>query len=178
MRKGLLRWAGRSARDVVDAPLLRKAVATASIARPGQTLRAMKAAFRTGKAGALVRLAKDVGRVGEKAGTRGAFDVLKIAESPKDVARAARLAGAKGGQTRAILKMLGRGALLLATGAFDLAFWVFGALLTLFGFLASIKSTSERLTSAWLRRRKAKRLKLSRGSASLRGRASPPGQIV
>ena len=176
--KGLLRWAGRSARDVVDAPLLRKAVATASIARPGQTLRAMKAAFRTGKAGALVRLAKDVGRVGEKAGTRGAFDVLKIAESPKDVARAARLAGAKGGQTRAILKMLGRGALLLATGAFDLAFWVFGALLTLFGFLASIKSTSERLTSAWLRRRKAKRLKLSRGSASLRSRASPPGQIA
>jgi len=71
-----------------------------------------------------------------------------------------------------------RGALLLATGAFDLAFWVFGALLTLFGFLASIKSTSERLTSAWLRRRKAKRLKLSRGSASLRSRASPPGQIA
>ena len=37
----------------------------------------------------------------------------------------------KGGQTRAILKVLGRGALLLAAGAFDLTLWVFGALLAL-----------------------------------------------
>ena len=52
----------------------------------------------------------------------------------------------KGGQTRAILKVLGRGALLLAAGAFNLALWVFGALLTLFGLLSSIKATTERLT--------------------------------
>jgi len=44
------------------------------------------------------------------------------------------LAEAKGSQTRAILKLLGRGALLLAAGAFDLTLWVFGALLVLFGF--------------------------------------------
>ena len=81
-----------------------------------QTISAIKAAFRAEKAGALVRLAKDVGRVGEKAGTRGALDTLRIAQGPKDVARAARLAESKGGQTRAILKVLGRGALLLAAG--------------------------------------------------------------
>ncbi len=109
---------------------------------------AIKAAFRAEKAGALVRLAKDVGRVGEKAGMRGALDTLKIAEGPKDVARAARLAEAKGGQTRAILKLLGRGALLLAAGAFNLTLWVFGALLALFGLLSSIKATTERLTMA------------------------------
>ena len=116
---------------------------------------------------ALVRLAKDVGRVGEKAGMRGALDTLQIAEGPKDVARAARLAESKGGQTRAILKMLGRGALLLAAGAFNLTLWVFGALLALFGFLSSIKATTERLTQSWLHRKKARRLRKQMAAAAL-----------
>lgn len=154
---GLTEWAGRSARGVVDAPMLQKAVADASLARPGQTISAMKAAFKAEKAGALVRLAKDVGRVGEKAGTKGALDVLRIADGPKDVARAARLAESKGSQTRAIVKILGRGALLLTAGAFNLAWWVFAALLALFGFITSIKATTERLTLAWIQRSKLKR---------------------
>jgi hypothetical protein len=154
---GLTEWAGRSARGVVDAPMLQKAVADASLAHPGQTITAMKAAFKAEKAGALVRLAKDVGRVGEKAGTKGALDVLRIAEGPKDVARAARLAESKGSQTRAIIKILGRGALLLTAGAFNLAWWVFAALLALFGFITSIKATTERLTLAWIQRSKLKR---------------------
>jgi hypothetical protein len=157
--EGLTKWAGRSAREMVDAPMLQHAVATGSVLRPGQTLSAIKAAFRTEKAGGLVRLAKDVGRVGEKAGAKGALDTLRIAEGPKDVARAARLAESKGSQTRAIIKLLGRGALLLAAGAFDLALWVFWALLALLGFLATIKATSERLTMAWLQRKKARRLR-------------------
>src|SRR6185295_18406288 len=157
--EGLTQWAGRSARGVIDAPMLQQAVATGSVLRPGATISAIKAAFRAEKAGGLVRLAKDVGRVGEKAGTRGALDTLRIAEGPKDVARAAKLAESKGGQTRAILKLLGRGALLLAAGAFNLSLWVFGALLTLFGFLSSIKATTERATMAWLQRKKARRLK-------------------
>ncbi len=157
--EGLTRWAGRSAREVVDAPMLQNAVATGSVLRPGETIGAIKAAFRAEKAGGLVRLAKDVGRVGEKAGTKGALDTLRIAEGPKDVARAARLAEAKGGQTRAILKLLGRGALLLAAGAFNLTLWVFWALLALFGFVSSIKATTERLTMSYLQRKKAKRLR-------------------
>ncbi|HKS20711.1 MAG TPA: hypothetical protein VJS63_16025 [Bradyrhizobium sp.] len=165
--EGLTKWAGRSAREVVDAPLLQQAVATGSVMRPGRTVTAIKAAFRAEKAGALVRLAKDVGRVGEKAGTRGALDALRIAEGPKDVARAARLAESRGGQTRAILKLLGRGALLLAAGAFNLSLWLFGALLTLFGFLSSIKATTERLTYAWLRRTKARRLRRQVAAAAL-----------
>lgn len=164
--EGLTEWAGRSAREVVDTPMLQQAVASGSVMRPGETASAIKAAFRVEKAGALVRLAKDVGRVGEKAGMRGAFDTLKIAEGPKDVARAARLAEAKGGQTRAILKILGRGALLLAAGAFNLSMWVFGALFALFGFLSSIKATTERATEAWLRRKKARRLKKQLAAAS------------
>lgn len=164
--EGLTQWAGRSARGMVDGPMLQQAVATGSVLRPGQTVTAIKAAFRAEKAGALVRLAKDVGRVGEKAGTRGALDTLRIAEGPKDVARAARLAESSGGQTRAILKLLGRGALLLAAGAFNLTLWVLGALLALFGFLSSIKATTERLTLSYLQHKKARRLRKQMAAAS------------
>jgi hypothetical protein len=164
--EGLAAWAGRSARDVVDTPVLQRAVASGSVMRPGETMSAIKAAFRAEKAGGLVRLAKDVGRVTEKAGTRGALDTLKIAEGPKDVARAVRLAEAKGGQTRAIIKILGRGALLLATGAFNLTLWMFSALLALFGFLSSIKATTERATQAWLDRKKTRRLRKQMAAAA------------
>jgi hypothetical protein len=155
--EGLTEWAGRSARGMVDTPMLQNAVASGSVLRPGQTASAIKAAFHAEKAGALVRLAKDVGRVSEKAGARGALDTLRIAEGPQDVARAARLAESQGGRTRAILKMLGRGGLLLAAGAFDLSLWVFGALLALFGLLSSIKATTERATQSWLDHKKARR---------------------
>jgi hypothetical protein len=165
--QGLTEWAGRSARDMIDAPVLENAVATGSVMRPGQTMSAIRAAFHAEKAGGLVRLAKDVGRVAEKAGTRGALDTLKIAEGPKDVARAAQLAESRGGQTRAILKVLGRGALLLAAGAFNLTLWVFGALLALFGFLSSIKATTERLTQSWLLRKKARQLKRRLAAAAV-----------
>src|ERR1700730_17088215 len=93
--EGLTRWASRSAREVVDAPMLQHAVASGSVMRPGGAMTAIRAAVRAEKAGGLVRLAKDVGRVSEKAGTRGALETLKIAEGPKDVARAARLAESK-----------------------------------------------------------------------------------
>lgn len=155
--EGLAAWAGRSAREVVDGPMLQNAVAKGSVFRPGETMSAIKAAFRVEKAGALVRLGKDVTRVAEKTGTRGAMDSLRIAEGPKDVARAARLAEAQGSKTRAIMKLLGRGALLLIGGAFDLTLWLFGAALTLFGLLSSIKATTERITQAWCDRRRARR---------------------
>ncbi|MGJ4954528.1 hypothetical protein ACQR1H_02710 [Bradyrhizobium sp. HKCCYLRH2015] len=164
--EGLAAWAGRSARDVVDAPLLQQAVASGSVLRPGQTATAIRAAFRAEKAGALVRLAKDVGRITEKAGTRGALDSLKLAEGPKDIARAARLAEAKGGQTRAILKLLGRGALLLTAGAFNLALWLFGALMTLLSFVASLKAMTERATQAWLDRSRRRRLRRMQAASS------------
>jgi hypothetical protein len=157
--EGLTEWAGRSAREVVDTSVLQNAVASGSIARPVQTVSAITAAFRAEKAGALVRLGKDVGRVSEKAGTRGALDTLKLAEGPEDVSRAARLAEASGGKTRALLKLFGRGALLLAAGAFDLSLWLFGAVFALFSLLVSIKATTERLTQSWLDHGKRRRLR-------------------
>jgi hypothetical protein len=164
--EGLTEWAGRSARGMVDAPMLQNAVVSGSVMRPGETVSAIRAAFHAEKAGALVRLAKDVGRLSERAGIRAAQDTLKIAENPKDVARAARLAESRGGQTRAILKVLGRGALLLAAGAFNLTLWLFSALLALFGLLSSIKATTERMTQSWLDRKKARRLRKQMAAAA------------
>src|SRR6202166_2073279 len=172
---GLAQWAGRSAREVVNTAMLQEAGASGSVLRPGATMTAIRAAFRAEKAGALVRLAKDVGRVGEKAGIRAAQDTLKIAENPKDVARAARLAESSGGQPRAILKLLGRSVLLLAAGAFDLTLWVFSALLALFGLLSSIKATTERLTQSWLLRKKARRLRKQLAAAALPSEPSLAG---
>ena len=157
--EGLTEWAGRSARDMVDAPMLEDAVVYGATTSPGQTVSAIRAAFNAEKAGALVRMAKDVGRISEKAGARGALDTLKIAEGPEDVARAARLAESSGGRTRAILKLFGRGALLLTAGAFDLSLWVFGALFALLSLLASIKATTERLTQLWIDHGKRRRLR-------------------
>jgi hypothetical protein len=127
-----------------------------------------------------VRLAKDIGRIGQKVGTRGAMDTLKIAEGPKDVARAVRLAEAKGGQTRGILKLLGRGALLLTVGAFNLTWWVFGAVLALIGFVVSIKTGTERLTQAVLDRSKARRVRklLAAAKAEERRQALLPRGLV
>jgi hypothetical protein len=139
------------------------------VLRPGDSVSAISAAFRAEKAGALVRLAKDVGRITEKAGTRGALDTLRISEGPKDVARAARLAEAKGGQTRAIIKVLGRGALLLAASAFELAMWLFWAALALFGLLSSIKATTERATQRWLDYRRARRLRAQMAAVAVAG---------
>jgi len=69
-------------------------------------------------------------------------------------------------QTRAIIKMFGRGALLLAAGAFDLTLWLFGALLALFGLLSSIKATTERMTQSWLDRKKRRRLQKQMAAAA------------
>ena len=42
--EGLTQWAGRSAREVVDTPVLHQAVMTGSVLRPGETVSAIRAA--------------------------------------------------------------------------------------------------------------------------------------
>ena len=71
-----------------------------------------------------------------------------------------------GGKTRAVMKLLGRGALLLVVGAFDLAMWLFGAVVVLFGVLSSIKATTERITQSWLDYGKSRRQRQARLAAA------------
>ena len=150
-------------------------VGAATPARVGLTL--VKAARRTGRlnpvlavriareavkveeAGGLVELVGNVGRVETKAGTQAALDSLKVAEGPQDVSRLARLAAAKGTKTRAIVKLLGRAAIVLTASALDLAMWLFWAAFMLLGFASSCKAATERMTLRYVRWRKARRMR-------------------
>lgn len=149
-------WIGRSLREVVDFSALKRA--GAAIASPSTALREARTVVKAEKAGGLMKLAGDVGTVQAKAGTQAALDALKIAEGPRDMARLAKLAEKKGGKTRAVLKTLGRGAILLSLATFNLASWMFGALLALFGLVCSMKSATERMTQRVIDRGKARRL--------------------
>jgi hypothetical protein len=95
--------------------------------------------------------------VQSKAGTKAALDGLKVAETPREMSRLAQLAEKAGGKTRAILKVAGRGAIMLTFAAFDLAVWIAGALLTVFGLVTSLKSTTERVTQRMIDRGKRRR---------------------
>ena len=159
---------GRSLRAVVDWPKLRTAFAGVSITEPALAIRAAREAVKVEKAGGLMRLVRDVGRVQSKAGTKAALDGLKIAETPREVSRVARLAEKVGGKTRAILKVAGRGAIMLTFAAIDLALWIAGALLTVFGLVTSLKSTTERVTQRMIDRGKRRRL-----ARALNGAADP-----
>lgn len=173
LSSGLSDWAGRSARGIVDAPTLQKAVATGSFANPVQTVSAVKAAFKAERAAALVRVAKDVGRVGDKAGVRGALDTLRVAQGPKDLSRAVKLAEAKGGQTRALVKLFGRGALVLAAGAFQLFMWLAWAFGLMVTALIAIKKMADNMGHAWHRRAVARKVRVALREAAVVPLASP-----
>jgi hypothetical protein len=128
---------------------------------PALAVRAAREAVKVEGAGGLVELAENTGRIESKAGAQAALDGLAIAEEPKDVSRLARLSAAKGGKTRAIVKLLGRGAIILSASALDLTLWIFWAALALFGFCSSCKAMVEGITLRHLQRRK---LSLARAS--------------
>ncbi len=136
---------------------------------PVLAVRAAREAVKVEGAGGLVELAENTGRVESKAGTQAALDSLAIAEEPQDMSRLARLSAAKGGKTRAIVKLLGRGAIVLAASALELSMWIFWAAFALVGFCSSCKATVERLTLAHLQRRKLwlARAKLARAEFAM-----------
>ena len=148
---------GRMMRGVVDWAALKKAIAGVSVAEPALAIRAARDAVKVERAGKLVDLARDVSKVEAKAGTQAALDGLKLAETPAEMSRVAKLAEKAGGKTRAILKVGGRTAIMLGAAVFNMASWVFGALFAVLGFIASLKRGTERLTEQWLHRRKARR---------------------
>jgi len=149
----LSQWIGRSLRNVIDW----SALSRASITEPALAVRTAREAVKVEEAGGLVDLVADVGRIETQAGAQAALESLKVAEGPRDMSRLARLAAAKGGKTRAIIKLLGRAAIVLTATAFDLALWLFGLAFMLLGFCSSCKTAVERMTLRHLHRRKARR---------------------
>lgn len=148
---------GRMLRGVVDWAQFKKAIAGVSVAQPALAIRAARDAVKVRRARGLVDLAGDVGRVQAKAGTRAALDGLKIAESPREMARVAKLAEKQGGRTRAILKVLGRGAIVLPLFFMQSVTSILGAVFTALAFVAALKSATERTTMRVLHRRKQRR---------------------
>jgi hypothetical protein len=73
------------------------------------------------------------------------------------MSRVATLAEKEGSKTRAIMKVVGRGAIALTFAMFDLGIWVLGALLTVFFFVSSLKSATERATQRFIDYRKRRR---------------------
>jgi hypothetical protein len=126
-------------------------------ASPVLAVRAARDAVKVERAGGLLNLARGVGRVERAAGGRAALDGLKIAKEPADVTRVAKLAEKEGSRTRAILKLVGRGAITIAALAFDASVWLLGALFAVFGFVSALKSATERIALRYFRRRREKR---------------------
>jgi hypothetical protein len=166
MSARLTEWIGRSLREVVDWGALTRRIAADG---PVVGVRAAREAVKADKTAELFAFAGDVGQVERKAGAQAALDSLKLAEGPQDMTRIAKLAGKYGGKTRAVLKLLGRAAILLTASVVNLASWVFAAIITVFGLCASCKRAAERATERYLLRRKARamRLQASLAQASL-----------
>jgi hypothetical protein len=150
--------AGVTAPERVGLSLVKAARRTGRL-NPALMARAAREAVKVEEAGGVVALAENTGRIEAKAGTQAAMDSLAVAEEPQDMARLARLSAAKGGKTRAIIKLLGRAAIVLTASTLDLAMWLIWAAFALFGFCASCKSAVERLTQRALLRGKARRLR-------------------
>jgi hypothetical protein len=111
------------------------------------------------RAGGLLHLVRDVGRVEKAAGGRAALDALKIAKEPRDITRIAKLTEKEGSRTRAILKVAGHSAIMLAAIAFDASLWLLGALFTVLGFVSALKSAAERTALRIFRRRRERRMR-------------------
>ena len=138
----------------------RAGLMVAKAARRGRTLGApLMRLLKVEKREGLIQFVSDLGKVQQRTSLRGALDGLKIAEHPKDAMKLAALAAAKGGKTRAIVKLLGRGAIALSTSMFTLASWIFWALLNLLAFCAACKRAIERMTLRHCERRRMKRLR-------------------
>ena len=165
----LIKAAVRTGRLSVDlTAALGRLLRQAFVRGPGSlvAVRAVRETVKVERAGGLLHFVRDIGRVESKAGTQAALDGLKIAESPAEMSRLAKLAEKEGSKTRAIFKLLGRGAITLAAAAADLAMWMLGALISVLSLVSMLKGATERVTSYILRHRKAvRRRQASSGSA-------------
>jgi hypothetical protein len=145
-------------RGVVDWRRLKQAVVGATFTEPALAIHAAREAVKIERAGGLVNLARNVGRVQGKAGTQAALDSLKIAETPREIAQVTKLAEKEGGKARAILKIVGRGAIALTLASFDLGIWILGALVAVFAFVSPLKSATEHATQRVIDYRRWRRL--------------------
>jgi len=134
LSRPLARALGATAAKSIDREAL---TAGLSAVTKADVAAARAAAVRVVRPGALTSfraLGEDAATIYGRAGARGVKDALAVAEDGAELGKAARLAKAQGGATRAILATLGRGALVfsgLAAAAVEAVFVLLASLLGL-----------------------------------------------
>lgn len=151
---------GRLVGDAVDTKAVALAASAATRLDLVATRTAARAAVRPASLTRLRGVAEDVTLIGRQAGMRGAQEALAVSRSTAELRRVAVLAEKRGIGTRAVLKVLGRGAIVVTSSMMMLAGWVMAAIgylwLALLVLLALLKRTV-RLMSFGRRTRTANR---------------------
>jgi hypothetical protein len=128
LSKPLAATLSRTTREILDADAVKAAVKAARRLDLDGTALAARAALRPSAVGKLKHLSDNAATLYARTGRRGVMQVLSVAEDADDVRRAARLSAGMGSKTRAVLKVLGRGALVLGSAFGSLVQWVWAAL--------------------------------------------------
>jgi hypothetical protein len=138
----------RMSTDVVDQGAVRQALAAARRLELSEARTLAQQAVRPGAVGRLRALSEDAATLYTRTGQRGVMQTLALAENADEVRRATRLAASQGSRTRATLKVLGRGALVLGTVLGSLASWLLAAM----AWMVAVAVLARRL-GLWLGRR-------------------------
>jgi hypothetical protein len=138
---------GRMAAGALDRPALAASVGAAARFDLAAAKAAAGGIVRPAALARFTALGQDAGALYARTGQRGLRQVLAVAEEAGDVRRAARLATAKPSTTRAILKMLGRSALVLGAISLQAAGWM----VALLGYALALAMAAQRF-GWWLGR--------------------------
>lgn len=139
---------GRLTRDAVHRPALTASLAAAAKLDLAASRSAAGAILKPAVVTRLTALGQDAGALYARTGQRGLRQVLAVADDAGDIARASKLAAAKGGSFRAVIKVLGRGALVLGA----LSMTAIGWMVALVGYAIAIAMLAQRF-GWWLGRR-------------------------
>ncbi|MDQ0467955.1 hypothetical protein [Labrys wisconsinensis] len=145
---------GRALAKAIDGPALERALAAAGRLELPTAAKEAARAIQPAAVAPLGAMGRDAFTLFRRADARTVEDVLAVARSPAEVGRAARLSERLGRGTRAALKVLGRGALLLGAGAWTLLGWLAAGLFYAYAVSRGARRFGERLgRRRWRRRR-------------------------
>ena len=133
LSKPLVASLSRAAASAIDREALARAAAAAGRLAPIEAAQAARGILRPAALATFERLGENVATLTARTGQRGARQVLALAETDAELARAAQIAAAKGPRTRAILALLGRGALTTFTLTLTVLGWLTSFALYLLG---------------------------------------------
>lgn len=133
LSKPLMATLSRAATAAIDRTALAQAVAATGRLELTAAWHSARTVLRPSTLTTFRNLGQDAATLYGRTGQRGARQVLAMAESSAEVSQAAKIAVVKGSKTRAILALLGRGALVAVAISLTAAGWIMSALWYVFG---------------------------------------------